>query len=194
MTHDNLAGKVAQLLSERRPRPARRPKGCEFSASPLGRAQVVLRLAQDLVIEAHYVAAEADWEQRHCRLRGLQDELSAGVVVGARREALRAEVENLRVRGWARWLQTATLHLQLAVASRRAQTIILRCKERQAAITATAQASTEDMTGRARADLIANQMTTRDRIDAETRCVLGLHEGTAAISVAELYAVSAEKN
>lgn len=31
-------------------------------------------------------------------------------------------------------------------------------------------------------------------IDAETRRVLDLHEGTAAISVAELYAVSAQQN
>jgi hypothetical protein len=151
----------------------------------------VLCLANDLVTEADYVAAAADWEQRHSRLRGWQDELSAGVVVGARREALRADVENLRVRGWARWEQTATLRLQLAAASRRAKTIILRCADRQAEIR---KATTDDMTGRGRALMVANQMAARDLIDAETRRVLGLHEGTAAISVPELYAVSAEKN
>ena len=102
MTDDKLAAKVTQLLSEPRPRAAQRPKAREFSASPLDRAQAVLCLANDLVTEADYVAAAADWEQRHSRLRGWQDELSAGVVVGARREALRADVENLRVRGWAR--------------------------------------------------------------------------------------------
>jgi hypothetical protein len=48
--------------------------------------------------------------------------------------------------------------------------------------------------GLGRADLVANQMATRDLIDAETRRVLDLHEGTAAISVAELYAVSAQQN
>ena len=38
----------------------------------------MLCLAKDLVAEADYVAAAADWEERHARLRGLQDELSAG--------------------------------------------------------------------------------------------------------------------
>ena len=182
---DNLAGKVVQLLGEPRPRAAQRPKDRQFSASPLGRARAMLCLAQDVVNEADYAAAEADWEERHARLRGLQDELSAMVVGGAHRDALRAEVENLRVRGWARWKQTERLHLELAAASRRAAAIVLCCKKRQAAISAA---------GLGRADLIANQMATRDRIDAETRRVLALHEGTAAISVAELYAASAQQN
>ena len=83
------------------------------------------------------------------------------------------------------------MRLQLAAASRRAKTIILRCADRQAEIR---KATTDDMTGRGRALMVANQMAARDLIDAETRRVLGLHEGTAAISVPELYAVSAEKN
>ena len=182
---DNLAEKVAQLLGEPRPRPVARLKDRQFSASPPGRAQAMLCLAKDLVAEADYVAAAADWEERHARLRGLQNELSAVVVGGACRDALRAEVENLRVRGWARWERTATLHLQLAAAQRLAAAIVLHCKERQAEITAA---------GLGRADLVANQMATRDLIDAETRRVLDLHEGTAAISVAELYAVSAQQN
>jgi hypothetical protein len=37
-------------------------------------------------------------------------------------------------------------------------------------------------------------MATRDCIDAETRRVLRLHAGTAAISVAQLYAASAQRN
>jgi hypothetical protein len=44
------------------------------------------------------------------------------------------------------------------------------------------------------ADRVANQMATRDRIDAETRRVLDLHEGTAAITVAQLYTASAQQN
>ena len=63
MTDDKLAAKVTQLLSEPRPRAAQRPKAREFSASPLDRAQAVLCLANDLVAEADYVAAAADWEQ-----------------------------------------------------------------------------------------------------------------------------------
>ena len=184
MTDDDMVEKVAQLLSEPRPRRLGGRPNRQFSASPLGRAQAMLCLAQDLVAEAAYGAAATDWEERHARLRGLQDELRASMV-GARRETLRAEVENLRMRGWARWKQTERLHLELAAASRRAAAIVLCCKDRQAAMTAA---------GLGRADLIANQMATRDRVDGETRRVLDLDGGTARISVAELYAASAQQN
>ena len=134
---DSLPGKVAQLLSEPHPRvlaQGQRPDR-EFSVSPLGRAQAMLCLAGDLVTEADYGAAVPDWEERHARLRVLRDELSAGVVVGARRDALRAEVENLCMRGRARWKQTERLHLgSWPHVARRAAAILLHCKERQAEI------------------------------------------------------------
>ena len=185
MTDDDLTGKVAELLSEPRPRPPGRPKDGRFSASPLGRAQAMLGLAGNLVAEADYVGALADWEERHERLRVLREELSADEVVGARRDMLAAEVEGLRLRGRCRWQHTGRVHLELAAAQRRAAAIIDHCKERQAEI-ATA--------GLGRADLVWNQMAARDRIDAETRRVLRLHAGTAAISVAQLYAASAQQN
>ena len=181
MTDDNLLGKVAELLSEPRPRRLPRPEpDQEFSSSPPGRAQAMLCLAGDLVAKADYVGAVPDWEQRHARLRVLRDTLSAGGAAGARREMLAAEVGGLRLRGRCRRQHTERLHLELAGALRRGSEIV-----RQAAKT---------VGGLGHAEEIGYLMAARDCIDAETRRVLRLHAGTAAITVPDLYASSAQKN
>jgi hypothetical protein len=93
----------------------------------------------------------------------------------------------------------------LAAACRRVRAITDGSKERQAAIraateTSLRQTSAGDMAAqgsvmaRARDDFLANCRATCEQIDAETRRVLDLHERTAAISVAELYAAFAQQN
>jgi hypothetical protein len=145
---DDLTATVARLLSEPRPRRLARPQpDREFSGTPLGRAQAMRCLAGDLVAEADYVGALPDWEDRYARLSGLWDELSAGMVVGVRRETLAAEVEGLRLRGRYRGKHTERLHLELAAALRRGSEI--------------AQQAATTVAGLGRADEIGYLMASR---------------------------------
>ena len=89
-------------------------------------------------------------------------------------------VGGLRLRGRCRRQHTERLHLELAGALRRGSEIV-----RQAAKT---------VGGLGHAEEIGYLMAARDCIDAETRRVLRLHAGTAAITVPDLYASSAQQN
>jgi hypothetical protein len=109
------------------------------------------------------------------------------------------------MRAVTRCEQTATTHQGLAASCRRVSTVVLGCKERQAAIRAATETSLRQipagdivaqrrvMAG-ARNDLLANRGATCEQIDTETRRVLDLHERTAAIAVTELWAGLAEQN
>jgi hypothetical protein len=156
-----------------------------------------------LVTELNHAEALAGWEERQARLRGWQGDLSAGVIAGPAREALWADVESLRVRGWAQWVQRAELYERLAEACRRVGAIVDGCREWQAAIRAMWQIPAEDiedvaaqqrLPAAARDDLVANQKTACEQIAAETRWVLDLHEVSAGFSVAELWGALAEQN
>lgn len=145
----------------------------------------------------------AGWEKRQARLRGWQADLSSGVIAGAARDALWADVESLRVRGWAQWQQIATMHRRLAAACQHVGAIVDGCRERQAAIRAIWQIPAEDIEHvaaqqrlplAARAELVANQTTACEQIAAETRRVLDLHEVSVGISVAELWGALAAAN
>jgi hypothetical protein len=199
----DLAAALDHLLSE--PRPSCERRSGSHRDSPLGRALTVFNLARDLVIKVNHAEAMAGWEERQARLRSWQDNLSAGLIVGAAREALWADVESLRVRGAAQWEQTAAVHKGLGAAYRRVSAIVDSCKERQSAIRAATetkqrQIPTEDIAAQrhllaaARDDLVANQRAACEQIAAETRCVLDVHERTAAISVAELWGNLVEQN
>lgn len=197
----DLAAAVDQLLTEPRPR-------CEYLRhhrrnSPVGWSLAVFDRASDLVMQVNHAELLAGWEERQALLRGWQGDLSAGVIAGAVREALWADVEGLRVRGRAQWQQIATMHERLAAACRRVRAIVDGCRERQAAIRATWQISAADIEDvaaqqrlpvAARDELVANQTTACEQIAAETRRVLDLHERTAAISVAELWGALAAQN
>jgi hypothetical protein len=199
----DLDAALDQLLSEPEPRCEHPPRNRRDS--PLGRALTVFDLARDLVMEVNHAEALAGWEERQARLRGWQDDLSAGVIVGAPREALWAHVESLRVRGAAQWKQTATMHEELAAACRRVRAIVDDCRDRQSAIrvateTRCRQIPKEGTAGQrrllaaARDDLVANQRATCEQIATETRRVLDIHERTAEISLAELWGNLAEQN
>jgi hypothetical protein len=129
----DLGAVVAGLLGEPRPCAAERPRSRGRSSSPLGRALAVFDLAVDLVTEADHAEVLAGWQERQARLRGWQADLGASVVGGFWREALWADVESMRMRAVTRCEQTATTHQGLAAACRRVSTIVLGCKERQAA-------------------------------------------------------------
>ena len=105
------------------------------------------------------------------------------MVAGAWREALWGDVESMRMRAVTRCEQTATTHQGLAASCRRVSTIVLGCKERQAAMRAATETSLRQLPAgdivaqrrvmaAARDDLLANRSATCEQIAAETRRVL----------------------
>ena len=133
----------------------------------------------------------------------MQDVLSSGAVNDACREAIRAEVESLRMQGRARWQRTETLCYALAALTRDVKTIVDACRERLAAIRAATGKTppANDCAAQRRVmvtgrddPILANSRAACEQIDAETRRVLELRERTAAISVADVYTLVLQQN
>ncbi|OBG78970.1 MULTISPECIES: hypothetical protein [unclassified Mycobacterium] len=98
---DDLLGKVAQLLSEPPTLDVRRPRTKISTGGPIGLALTVFGMATRMVCEASYSAAVEDWALRRARLRELEHLISSDALDDAGREAMRGEVETLRVDGRA---------------------------------------------------------------------------------------------
>lgn len=184
---DDLAAKVAQLLGEPRPPDVRVPRKELSIGGPVGLALTVFGVAKDLVAEVNYIEAVNDWEQRQARLRELEDLLSSGVVIDAGREALRAEVETLRLRGWAVWERTAALSSAFGAVTRDVATLVKGYGQRLAVIR-TAKESTVVVARAAARNVMCAE------IDAETLRVLELREYTAAMQVADVYSLVVQPN
>ncbi|WP_133058048.1 hypothetical protein [Mycolicibacterium vulneris] len=182
---DDLTAKVAQLLAEPPPRPVRGVQKETATRGPIGLAITVFRAARDLVAEINYVEAVNDWEQRQARLRELDVLLSSGVVNAAGREALRDEVESLRLSGFARVQRMAAVCSALGVVTKAVGTIVRGCGERRAAESQASAVTRPDDLARQRAC---------EQINAETLRVLGLHEHTAAMSLTDAYCLVVQRN
>lgn len=201
---DDLPAKVAQLLGEPHPPDLRLgPRRIRRTDAPIGLALTVFGVARDLVAEANHAEAVSDWEQRQARLGEMQDVLSSGVVNDACREAIRAEVESLRMQGRARWERTETLCYALAALTREVKAIVDSCRERLAAIRAATittlpandcAVQRPTMVTGPGDPILANSRAACEQIDAETRRVLELRERTAAMSVADVYTLVLQQN
>lgn len=180
---DGLLAKVTQLLAEPPPTPVRRvPREIE-TRGPIGLALTVFRAARDLVAELNYRTAVNDWEDRQARLREFGDLFSAGLVNdAARREAVRAEMETLRLEGFVHLQRTAAVSSALGVVTKEVDTIVRDCEERVAST-----ASRSD-------SCILSRTAACERIDVETLRVLQLHDHTAVISVTDMYVLVAQRN
>ncbi|MDV6979143.1 hypothetical protein [Mycobacterium intracellulare] len=180
---DDLLAKVSQLLAELPPTPVRRVRREIEPRGPIGLAVTVFRAATDLVAELNYRTAMNDWEDRQARLREFDDLLSAGLVNDAtRREAVRAEIEALRLNGFVGLQRTAVVSSALEVLTRDVATIVRGCGER----VATAAARPDDC--------ILARTPQCAQIDAETLRVLQLHDHTAVISVGDMYNLVRQRN
>jgi hypothetical protein len=199
---DDLPAKVAQLLGEPHPPDLRLgPRRIRRTDAPIGLALTVFGVARDLVAEANHAEAVSDWEQRQARLGEMQDVLSS--VNDACREAIRAEVESLRMQGRARWERTETLCYALAALTREVKAIVDSCRERLAAIRAATITTLPAndcavqrpiMVTGPDDPILANSRAACEHIDAETRRVLELRERTAAMSVADVYTLVLQQN
>lgn len=224
----NLANTVASLMTEAcpRPRPPRRLKN--RGSSPIGHALMTFDLALEFVTAADHAARVADWKQWQRRLKSWHETLSAepatmtidelaaaavlagsvdrdeldAVLAGTRYwEALLDDVAEMLHDRERRLGESEHIYRVVAAACERVTSIIERCDERRAEISAAMEAhlrriSPEDTSARrsviasSRSDLIVVSETSCAQLNTQTRRVLDLDQRTAAMSVAHFWAAN----